>query len=147
MGFYFQSFQGCSSCFMSNRWLNWTFQRAKHWVIYGAPCHIKLRNIQNYSLGDFYCCLCSDLGFDATSTFNINLEFATSCWSLLFSGCNMTFDHYICSKLPKRFPNLSTREFFMVELKSKPKMKSVYLMNDSQNCYRSLFNVFMLESV
>ena len=31
----------------------------------------------------------------------------------------------------------------MVELNSEPKMKSVYLMNDSQNCYRSLFNVFM----
>ena len=31
----------------------------------------------------------------------------------------------------------------MVELNSEPKMKRVYLMNDSQNCYRSLFNVFM----
>ena len=81
--------------------------------------------------------------FDAISTFNLNLEFATSSWPLLFSGCNMTFDHYLCSKLPKRCPNLSARAFFMVELNSKPKMKSVYLMNDSQNFYRSLFNVFM----
>ena len=31
----------------------------------------------------------------------------------------------------------------MVELNSELKMKSVYLMNDSQNCYRSIFNVFM----
>ena len=55
------------------------FQRAKHWLIYGAPCHIKLRIKQTYSLADFYRCLCSELCFDATSTFNINLEFATTC--------------------------------------------------------------------
>ena len=84
-----------------------------------------------------------ELGFDGTSTFNLNLEFATAFWSLLFSGCNMNFDHYLCSKLPKRFLYLSTMEFLMVELNLESKMKSVYLMNDSQNCYRSLFNVFM----
>ena len=119
------------------------FQRAIHWLIYGAPCHIKLRTIQTYSLANFYCRLCSEFCFDATYTFNLNLEFATACWSLLFSGCNMAFDHYLCSKLPKRCLDLSTREFFMVELNSEPKMKSVFLMNDSQNCYKSLFNVFI----
>ena len=84
-----------------------------------------------------------ELGFDGTYTFNLNLEFATAFWSFLFSGFNMTFDHYLCSKLPKRFPYLSTRAFLMVELNLEPKMKSVYLMNGSQNCYKSLLNVFM----
>ena len=119
------------------------FQRVKHWLIYGALCHIKLRTSQTYSLANFYYCLCSELCFNATSTFNLNLEFGTACWSFIFSRCNMTFDHYLCSKLPKRCPYLGTRAFFMVELKLEPNTKSVYLMNDSQNCYRSLFNVFM----
>ena len=93
------------------------FQRAKHWLIYGASCHVKLRTIQTYSLANFYGRLCSELCFDATSTLNLNLEFATACWSLLFSGCNMDFDHYLCSKLPKRFLDLSTREFFYSGIK------------------------------
>ena len=87
------------------------FQRDKHWLIYGAPCHIKLRTIQTYSLANFYCRLCSEFCFDATYTFNLNLEFATACWSLLFSGYNMDFDHYLCSKLPKMCLNLSTNAF------------------------------------
>ena len=84
-----------------------------------------------------------EFGFDGTSTFNLNLEFSTSFWSLLFNGYNMTFDHYLCSKQHKRCLDLSTREFLMVEIKLEPKMKSVNLINDSQNFYRSLFNFFM----
>ena len=67
------------------------FQRAKHWLIYGAPCHIKLRTIQSYNLANFYCRLCSKLCFDATSTFNLNLEFATSYWSFLFQWMQYEF--------------------------------------------------------
>ena len=112
-------------------------------IILGGILYHKTQNQPDLSLDDLYYCLCSELGFDATSTFNINLEFATACQSLLFNGCNITFNHYLCSKLPKRCPYLSSREFFMVELNSEPKMKSVYLMNDSQNFYRSLLHVFM----